>query len=78
MVAALNILGRLGEKEIRKGMPPSWAKAVQDSRYVGWESLNHTVSYKTSDEARVVGESPRLTSSKSELRSCVQVCTTSG
>ncbi|MFR8253576.1 MAG: hypothetical protein ACLVAP_07895 [Parasutterella sp.] len=28
LVAALNILGRLGDKEIRTGMPPSRVKAV--------------------------------------------------
>ena len=77
LVAALNILGRLGDKEIRIGMSPSRVKAVLDGRYVGWKSLNHTVSDKTSDEARVVDESPRSASSKSELRSDVQVCTAS-
>ena len=74
LVAALNILGRLGDKEIRIGMPPSRVKAVLDGRYVGWKSLNHTVSDKTSGVARVVNESPRSASSKSELRSNVQVC----
>ena len=74
LVAALNILGRLGDKEIRIGMPPSRVKAVLDGRYVGWKSLNHTVSDKISGEARVVDESPRSASSKSELRSNVQVC----
>ena len=74
LVAALNILGRLGDKEIRIGMPPSQVKAVLDGRYVGWKSLNHTVSDKTSGVARVVNESPRSASSKSELRSNVQVC----
>jgi len=49
-------------------------KAVLDGRYVGWKSLNHTVSDKTSGVARVVNESPRSASSKSELRSNVQVC----
>ncbi|WP_419065783.1 zinc ribbon domain-containing protein, partial [Parasutterella sp.] len=39
LVAALNILGRLGDKEIRIGMPPSRVKAVLDGRYVGWKSL---------------------------------------
>ena len=73
LVAALNILGRLGNKEIRIGMPPSRVKAVLDGRYVGWKSLNHTVSDKTSGVARVVNESPRSASSKSELRSNVQV-----
>ena len=77
LVAALNILGRLGDKEIRIGMPPSRVKAVLDGRYVGWKSLNHTVSDKTSGVARVVNESPRSASSKSELRSNVQVCTAS-
>ena len=74
MVAALNILGRLGDKEIRKGMSPSRVKAVLDGRYVGWKSLNHTVTDRTSGEERVVDESPRSASSKSELRSNVQVC----
>ena len=77
LVAALNILGRLGDKEIRIGMPPSRVKAVLDGRYVGWKSLNHTVSDRTSGAARVVNESPRSASSKSELRSNVQVCTAS-
>lgn len=77
LVAALNILGRLGDKEIRKGMSPSRVKAVLDGRHVGWKSLNHTVTDRTSDEARVVDESPRSASSKSELRSDVQVCTAS-
>ena len=74
LVAALNILGRLGDKEIRKGMSPSRVKAVLDGRYVGWKSLNHTVTDRTSGEERVVDESPRSASSKSELRSNVQVC----
>ena len=74
LVAALNILGRLGDKDIRIGMSPSRVKAVLDGRYVGWKSLNHTVSDKTSGVARVVNESPRSASSKSELRSNVQVC----
>ena len=77
LVGSLNILGRLGDKEIRIGMSPSRVKAVLDGRYVGWKSLNHTVSDKTSGEARVVDESPRSASSKSELRSNVQVCTAS-
>ena len=77
LVAALNILGRLGDKEIRKGMSPSRVKAVLDGRYVGWKSLNHTVTDRTLGEARVVDESPRSASSKSELRSNVQVCTAS-
>ena len=77
LVAALNILGRLGDKEIRKGMSPSRVKAVLDGRYVGWKSLNHTVTDRTSGEERVVDESPRSASSKSELRSGVQVCTAS-
>ena len=77
MVAALNILGHLGDKEVRIGIPPSRVKAVLDGRYVGWKSLNHTVSDKTSDAARVVDESPRPASSKCELRSDVQVCTAS-
>ncbi len=74
LVAALNILGRLGDKEIRKGMSPSRVKAVLDGRYVGCKSLNHTVTDRTSGEERVVDESPRSASSKSELRSNVQVC----
>lgn len=74
LVAALNILGHLGDKEIRKGMSPSRVKAVLDGRYVGWKSLNHTVTDRTSGEERVVDESPRSASSKSELRSNVQVC----
>ena len=74
LVAALNILGRLGDKEIRKGMSPSRVKAVLDGRYVGWKSLYHTVTDRTSGEERVVDESPRSASSKSELRSNVQVC----
>ena len=74
LVAALNILDRLGDKEIRKGMSPSRVKAVLDGRYVGWKSLNHTVTDRTSGEERVVDESPRSASSKSELRSNVQVC----
>ena len=77
LVAALNILGRLGDKEIRKGMSPSRVKAVLDGRHVGWKLLNDTVTDRTSDEARVVDESPRSASSKSELRSGVQVCTAS-
>ena len=77
LVASLNILGRLGDKEIRIGMSPSRVKAVLDGRHVGWKSLNHTVSDKISGEARVVDESPRSASSKSELRSNVQVCTAS-
>ena len=77
LVAALNILGRLGDKEIRKGMSPSRVKAVLDGRHVGWKLLNDTVTDRTSDEARVVSESPRSASSKSELRSDVQVCTAS-
>ena len=77
LVAALNILGRLGDKDIRIGMSPSRVKAVLDGRYVGWKSLNHTVSDRTSGAARVVNESPRSASSKSELRSNVQVCTAS-
>ena len=77
LVAALNILGRLGDKEIRKGMSPSRVKAVLDGRHVGWKSLNHTVTDRTSGEARVVDESPRSASSKSELRSNIQVCTAS-
>ena len=77
LVAALNILGRLGDKDIRIGMSPSRVKAVLDGRYVGWKSLNHTVSDRTSGAARVVNESPRSASSKSELRSDVQVCTAS-
>ena len=77
LVASLNILGRLGEKEIRIGMSPARVKAVLDGRDVGWKSLNHTVSDKISGEARVVDESPRSASSKSELRSNVQVCTAS-
>ena len=32
LVAALNILGRLGDKEIRKGMSPSRVKAVRSAR----------------------------------------------
>lgn len=32
LVAALNILGRLGDKEIRKGMSPSREKAVRSAR----------------------------------------------
>ena len=59
---------------VRVGMPPSRVKAVLDGCYVGWKSLNHTVSDKTSGVARVVNESPRSASSKSELRSNVQVC----
>ena len=35
-------------------MSPSRVKAVLDGRYVGWKSLNHTVSDKISGEARVV------------------------
>lgn len=77
LVAALNILGRLGDKEIRKGMSPSRVKAVLDGRHVGWKLLNDTVTDRTSGEARVVDESPRSASSKSELRSDVQVCTAS-
>ena len=77
LVAALNILGRLGDKEIRKGMSPSRVKAVLDGRHVGWKLLNDTVTDRTSDEARVVDESPRSASSKSDLRSGVQVCTAS-
>ena len=77
LVAALNILGRLGDKEIRKGMSPSRVKAVLDGRHVGWKLLNETVTDRTSDEARVVSESPRSASSKSERRSDVQVCTAS-
>ena len=77
LVAALNILGRLGDKEIRKGMSPSRVKAVLDGRHVGWKLLNDTVTDRTSDEARVVDDSPRSASSKSELRSDVQVCTAS-
>ena len=77
LVAALNILGRLGDKEIRKGMSPSRVKAVLDGRHVGLKLLNDTVTDRTSDEARVVDESPRSASSKSELRSGVQVCTAS-
>lgn len=77
LVAALNILGRLGDKEIRKGMSPSRVKTVLDGRHVGWKLLNDTVTDRTSDEARVVDESPRSASSKSELRSGVQVCTAS-
>lgn len=77
MVASLNILGRLGDKEIRIGMSPSRVKAVLDGRHVGWKLLNETVTDRTSDEARVVSESPRSASSKSELRSNVQVCTAS-
>ena len=77
LVAALNILGRLGDKEIRKGMSPSRVKAVLDGRHVGWKLLNDTVTDRISDEARVVDESPRSASSKSELRSGVQVCTAS-
>ena len=74
LVGSLNILGRLGDKEIRIGMSPSRVKAVLDGRYVGWKSLNHTVTDRTSGEERVVDESPRSASSKSELRSNVQVC----
>ena len=74
LVAALNILGRLGDREIRKGLSPSRVKAVLDGRHVGWKSLNHTVTDRTLGEARVVDESPRSASSKSELRSNVQVC----
>ena len=74
LVAALNILGRLGDREIRKGLSPSRVKAVLDGRHVGWKSLNHTVTDRTSGEERVVDESPRSASSKSELRSNVQVC----
>ena len=77
LVAALNILGRLGDREIRKGLSPSRVKAVLDGRHVGWKSLNHTVTDRTLGEARVVDESPRSASSKSELRSNVQVCTAS-
>ena len=77
LVATLNILDCLGDKEIRKGMSPSRVKAVLDGRHVGWKSLNHTVTDKTLDEERVVDESLRSASSKSELRSNVQVCTAS-
>ncbi len=73
LVAALNILGRLGDKEIRKGMSPSRVKAVLDDRHVGWKLLNDTVTDRTLDEARVVDESPRSVSSKSELRSNIQL-----
>ena len=37
--------------------------------------MNDTVTDRTPDEGRVVDESPRSASSKSELRSGVQVCT---
>ena len=53
-------------------MSPSRVKAVLDGRHVGWKLLNDTVTDRTSDEARVVSESPRSASSKSELRSNVR------
>ena len=73
LVAALNILGRLGDKDIRIGMSPSRVKAVLDGRYVGWKSLNHTVSDRTSGAARVVNESPLVQPHRSsQSRSNVQ------
>lgn len=74
MIAALNILGRLGDREIPKGMSPSRVKKVLDGRHVGWKRI-HTVSDRTSAGISTVDDCPRSTSAKSESRLDVQVCT---